>query len=288
MKSILVVLAGVESDASTLSCALSLARPFDAHLDCLHVRVNVQEFAASVSSYDTSGQRPDEFIDSILDKVKERGAAARQRFDAFCASQRLTLVTTPPGPQCVTASYRDLDGSLVQRVILASRTHDIVVLSRGDAHDGFDVGAIGNVLEGAGRPVLLAPPRIVSQLADTVAVAWKETRETTRAVASALPILAKAKNILILAAPEGDWEQTITSMDCLAEYFRWHGLASTTGCVMLKGQSTYDAVLEAARGAKADLLIMGGYGHSRVREFVLGGFTRSVLTDMDLPVLLAH
>lgn len=247
-----------------------------------------REIAARVSSYDLSGQRADELFESLLDRDKQRVAAARQSFDAFCVSQQVMLASTPPGPQCVTAAYRDVDGNAAGQVILASRTHDIVVLSRGDADCGLDIGAIGNVLEGAGRPVLLAPAKTVSRLTDSIVVAWNETREATRAVASALPVLAVAKNILILAAPEGDWEATTASMDRLAEYLRWHGLSATTGCVMLREQSSDDAVLEAVRGGNTDLLVMGGYGHSRLREFVLGGFTRRVLHGADFPVLLAH
>ena len=105
-----------------------------------------------------------------------------------------------------------------------------------------------------------------------------------------MPVLAKAQRIEILSANENDG-QVSHCLDCsesVVQQLRWHGLNATAHFILPAGRSVPDAILETAHGLHADLLVMGGYGHGRLREFVFGGFTRRILEGVALPVFLFH
>jgi nucleotide-binding universal stress UspA family protein len=120
--------------------------------------------------------------------------------------------------------------------------------------------------------------------AKRVAIAWKPTREAARATASALPFLARATEVVVLTVEE---EAAADEADRLVRNFAWHGLAARAERLP-PGPEGAAATLLAAAQQRADLLVMGGYGHGRLREWVFGGFTEQVLTDAPLPVLIAH
>jgi nucleotide-binding universal stress UspA family protein len=161
------------------------------------------------------------------------------------------------------------------------------VLSRGEA--GEIPPETGSILTGCGRPILLVPPAIPEDFSGTVAIAWKETAEAARAVTAAMPILKKASRIVVLSANEsGEAAQAEASAVCLADQLRWHGVKVQAHQVPLDMLAPAEAVLAVAADMGAALVVMGGYGHSRAIEFVLGGFTRYALGHTQLPILLAH
>jgi nucleotide-binding universal stress UspA family protein len=105
-----------------------------------------------------------------------------------------------------------------------------------------------------------------------------------------MPILCKAHKIVVLSANEDD-SKAMECLDCyesVANHLRWHGASAEGRYVVPAGRSVPDAVLESAREAGADILVMGGYGHSRLRELIFGGFTRRVLQGVELPVFVFH
>jgi nucleotide-binding universal stress UspA family protein len=122
-------------------------------------------------------------------------------------------------------------------------------------------------------------------IGDTIAVAWNGSTESTRAVAGALPLLMNADQIHILTAASPRTE--VERGDGLAKYLSWHGV-SCEHHPMYPTNEVGAALLTTSRELGADLLVMGGYGRSRVRELVFGGVTRTVLGQYDLPILLAH
>ena len=105
-----------------------------------------------------------------------------------------------------------------------------------------------------------------------------------------MPLLQKARRIDVFSANESDKGATgcVDCSDSIVRYLRWHGLTAMGHFVIPAGRTAAEAVLESARDTEADLLVMGGYGHSRVREFIFGGFTQRILKGAELPVLLFH
>jgi nucleotide-binding universal stress UspA family protein len=118
-----------------------------------------------------------------------------------------------------------------------------------------------------------------------IAIAWKPEAPASRAVALAMPLLVRASEVIVATVEESVDQRD--EIDRLARYLGRHGLNATIAR-MRPGPDGPAATLLAAMTGKADLLVMGGYGHSRMREWVFGGFTTHVLAGAPLPVLLAH
>ncbi len=288
-KTLLVPLLGENGDQAVLETAWLFARGFDAHLDCLHVRPNALEMAVRLTAVDAAVAAPvtAELWKSLEDEAAARAKSARACFDQVSAERGIVQPARPPHPQGVSGAYRESEGNFLRAVIGQARTRDLIVLGR--CEPALDAGALGDVLVSAGRPLLLAPKKAPQALFDTVAIAWKDTAEAAGALALAMPVLTKAGRIVVLAAAEGDAsvEDAQASAARVQEYLHWHGLACETQCVPAV-RGALHTVMEAAAKASANLLVMGGYGHSRLREFVFGGFTSSVLDGAHLPIFMAH
>ena len=176
----------------------------------------------------------------------------------------------------------------VQRALVA----DLLVLGQRDPTDatGFDVPAdfVEAVIIDSGRPALVVP-YVGEATAEpqTVLVAWKPTRESAHAVTAALPFLRQAKNVHVVCSAEHivDTQQALAQV---GQYLRWHGIPSVREHHGLAGGDVGDGLLSLAADVGAALLVMGCYGHSRARELVLGGASRTVLQSMTVPVLMAH
>jgi len=141
----------------------------------------------------------------------------------------------------------------------------------------------------SGKPVLVVPyigPQ-GSSIGRTVMIAWKETRETARAVAAALPLLQQAQRVHV--ATWGD-EHAVERrrMPELLAYLGRHGVEAVPHHYGDEPGSVGETILSAVADLDADLLVMGGYGHSRAREWILGGATRTILESMTVPVLMSH
>lgn len=143
----------------------------------------------------------------------------------------------------------------------------------------------------SGRPVLLLPESATRQLAssfDTVAVAWDHSRSATRAVADALPILQGAKHVHVVTVADEKRLHRAGSGVELCKHLARHGVEVTFEQAQAKGRAIGDVLEAYAVERNIDLLVMGAYGHSRLREFILGGATRRVLTRPFGWTLLSH
>jgi nucleotide-binding universal stress UspA family protein len=135
-----------------------------------------------------------------------------------------------------------------------------------------------------GKSVLLAPSRPVA-LAGIAVVAWNGSAEAARAVAAALPLLAAAREVHVVTIEES---QRRADPDALARYLAWHRIDARTRLIAGKGANAVTAIDEECEMHGANLLVMGGYTHSRLRELIFGGVTAHVVKHAALPVLLAH
>jgi nucleotide-binding universal stress UspA family protein len=163
---------------------------------------------------------------------------------------------------------------------------DLVICARGPAKHFTTRLLLESALLNTGRPLLIPSARgtPANSESGTVAIAWKPTPQAARAVAAAMPLLARAKEIVVMTVEE---EGLPAQTDGLVRNLAWHGLRVTAERLGSKERDPANALLDAA-SKTASLLVMGGYGHSRIREFVFGGFTRQVLVDAPLPVFMAH
>lgn len=212
----------------------------------------------------------------------ERRTRTRTAFDRAMST---------PGP---VASWSDtsevpLTGAFVQQAIYA----DLLVLGQRDPADPLRTAVPPDfnesVILGSGRPALVVPyVGWSSGIGDTVAIAWKPTAEAARAVAAAMPMLQRARRVHVLAWGAAQRPAITGPALDFDGYLRLHGVEATWHREDEEPAAAGDLLLSRAFDLDADLLVMGCYGHSRARELVLGGVSRTVLRSMTLPVLMSH
>ncbi|MEM7253374.1 MAG: universal stress protein [Pseudomonadota bacterium] len=170
----------------------------------------------------------------------------------------------------------------------AGRAMDLVVIGQHDPDDPYacPFGDIGELCVSAGRPLLVTPYiNAPAKLATNIMLAWNGGREAARAAADALPFfqLADRVDVVRVAGRKSDPHD-----DRIIEYLNSHGINAELHHHANGGIDIGDQLLSSAASLSATMLVMGAYGHSRAREFVLGGATRTILSSMTVPVLLSH
>lgn len=177
-----------------------------------------------------------------------------------------------------------------EHLIDLARLHDLTIVPSSET-DVLGGSVTQAVIFGTGHPTLLLPSghgaKSLHRL-DKVVVAWDYSREAARAMADALPILAKAKKVHILSVLGEKGIHTTCALGDLEKYLAAHQVKYVFDQVPLKDVTISERVMSYASEVEADMLVMGAYGHSRFREFVLGGATRGVLSDPKLPVFVSH
>jgi nucleotide-binding universal stress UspA family protein len=292
IKTILVPVTGSAADSAVFASALAIARPFAAHLDFLHVRVDPAAMAVGMAADGGGAAMVGGLVERLDEDADRHEARARQRFDEFCAGERLTIAEAPPG-----AAGRSAPGPTAQWVRQIGvepywvtehgRAVDLIVIGRPADGEGVVPETIEAAVLDSGRPVLIPAATALTAPPETIVIAWKATREAAHAVSAALPFVALAKQILILTVAE-DENLSSEEGNQLMQSLRWRGIEVEAHRLHPDGRSPAETLIDAAAGRRA-LLVMGGYGHSRLREWVFGGFTRHVLeTAAPVPVLIAH
>jgi nucleotide-binding universal stress UspA family protein len=208
-----------------------------------------------------------------LDAIKKQIAPCLERLDKT-ASLETHLLDPQDARQSVGRRARFVD------LVVVSRPAERVL---GDVHTPLIEGAL---LE-SDRPVLVVPPNWRrAALGRRIVICWNASREATRALADAAPFLDAAESVCVLTASES--ASPDAASDLLCEHLRRH-CADTSMHRLDPGASTDAlALLEAAAGRNADLIVMGGYGRTRLSEIMFGGVTREMLAGAQLPILMAH
>ncbi|MBK8085738.1 MAG: universal stress protein [Devosia sp.] len=274
IKDIVVHLTGSDEDTVRLAYAGAVAGLFDAHLTGLQVNV-IPEI---ISMTDPSGSA---YLQTLIAESTARADAA-----AVKLREQLGRLGTPTELRRLDVYPGEIGKSLATEV----RTSDLFVGTRPYGDPAGSSSIEETVLFRSGRPCVFLPPKQVSQAEhDTVFVAWKNTPEAARALANALPFLAKSSAVIIGIVEEGGaGEQYGEEPGAdVGRYLSRHGIGSEIR--MINGwNDTGAALLNESKRAGADLIVMGGYGHSRFREWALGGATRHLLDHAEVPVLMAH
>jgi nucleotide-binding universal stress UspA family protein len=187
-------------------------------------------------------------------------------------------------PGAFHVSYRLAEGREADEVAARGRLADLVIVAGASEgqDEGFAPGLEAALFE-TGGPVLMVPGAVSGDFGKAVAVAWDGTMEAARAARGALPLRAEA--VFVLTA---DMDKAQAKPSQLASYLAQHGIEAKTWAFRPDGTSLGEALLAEAGEAGADMLVMGAYGHSRLRELVLGGVTRTVTAKAGIPVLMAH
>ena len=281
LKAILASLTGYASDKTVMETAFAIAGPAAAHIEALHTRIDAVEAAAiaQIAADHVYGSLQDVSRD-IAQEEQILSRAAQAAYAEACARH------SAKGGGKATASYREVT-TLANETLHQARVHDLTVTARVPelARERLD-----SLVITAGKPVLIAPSVPPGTVGHTVVLAWKNTPEAARAVTAALPILARAKQVIVAAISESRTEEDAeqASTDGVVALLERHGIPATLRIAATARVPVEEKLKEIAYEAGADLLVIGAYSHSRMKELVLGGVTRALIADCDIAVLMVH
>ena len=287
IKTIFVPTSGAETDRSVLETALAAGRVLDAHLDLFHVDLSAGEASAHAHLEFCQGPELADALGPLSQHEKARSVRARKHFETFCAANRIPVYNAPGGVGEVSASWLQQTDRASERLLFQARHHDLIVLGRRRNNDYLPGGLIEALLVQSGRPILIAPPAPPRSVTGTVVVGWKETAEAARSLAFSLPLLKQAKNVLLLAVSEHGAASSEALHDC-AQQLAWHGVIAEVVTTGDGSRSAAVEMMEATARARAELLVVGGFGHGQLRELIFGGVTQALIGRADLPVFMAH
>ena len=273
MKSLLVHVDNSSACKARVESALSLAGEFDARVTALYV---IPTFLMPVYAEAPVGPE-------IIDLIRQAGLDSANEVKKLCRSLKQTS-----GAQC---EWRAIEGDPVNTICETARCFDLVILGQYNPDDPGDLnlGVADHVISDAGLPCLIVP--YITQKVDvtgTALIAWDGSREAARAVRDAIPFLKKALRVEILCINPGQSDEGNVAGEGVCGYLFHHGIDSEVHRLHNKDIPTGDILLSHAADISADLVVAGAYGHTRLREKILGGVTRHLLEHMTVPVLTSH
>ncbi len=273
-KDILVYADGSKVAATRLDVAAAIARAQGAHLTALHVK------ALPYVMSDFAGSFPPTVIEWQEAWSEEQATKARQAVDDAARRTGQDI------------EWRLVRGDAGSVSLLHSRYADLVVVSQGATESEDATVADGlpeTLVMGSGRPALIVPRYgKCPTLGARVMVAWNRTREAARAVHDALPILRGAEAVTVMEVNPRTGETSHIPGAEIATHLARHGVKAEVSSTVADEIEVGDAILSRLADLGADLLVMGAYGHSRLREYAFGGATLHILRHMTVPVLMSH
>lgn len=280
---ILAPLTGGTRDANVLASAFAAAKPFNAHVVALFVRPDLAE-AMPFFGEGVSGAVVQEIIDAAKEAAAAAADVAQKTLATTAMSAGMNVIAGPVKSDSATASWRDVQGNFADQVVQESLLSDLVVfgpLSESDK-PGLTEAFEAALLE-AGKPVLLTAQTPPKNLTRCIAVGWNGSATSAHAISAAMPFLKKAEHVEIFVVKKQE-----SGPADLNEYLNLHGLSAGQTVIDAGDKPVGEVLLSAAAAKGASLLVLGGYGHTRLREMFMGGVTRHVVSHADLPLLLVH
>lgn len=283
---ILVPVTGTESDRAVLSTAIDAGRLFNAHVEAVFAHPDPQAavpqvgvpFSLDVVEAIVGGQE-------MYAKAAE--AAARATLAGLCDEMGVRIVDTPCCTDSVTCSFRNEGGMLPMIVAYRARLSDLVVFPAPHLPGLLEVTeAFLNVLTGIERPVIVSAGVSTGRIARSVAIGWDGSRSAARAVSAAMPFLRGAELVHVLEVDEGRARHG--GGNGIQQYLNLHDVKCTRQSLRLDEATVGETLADGAAHGGADLLVMGGYGRSHLRETIFGGVTSDVLARAQMPVFLVH
>ena len=277
IKDLLVTVDAGPSTERRVALAAWLAGCFEAHLVGLHPSSTA---AAGLYSASFDSALFDAAMQENFDRLEQRSLQARSSFEA---------ATSRNG---ISAEWRVARGYPGPDTVLHARYADLAILGqRWTDYDDLDYPDPADVVLDAGCPVLVVPRAgHFERIERHALVAWNASREAARAVRDALALLKRVKAVTVLAVnpKQGTHGHGQEPGADIALHLARHGIKVEIDHSLAPGTNPADEILSRASDYGSDLIVMGAYGHSRMRELVLGGVTRSILAQMTVPVLMSH
>ena len=284
IRKLLLPLTGTAAGESALATALKVAQMWNAHVLALHVRVDSRD-VAPLAGEGLSGAMIEEMMSATEKESSDRAHAIHAMFDRFVARHQVSLAAPHYNLNHATAAFASVTGREEDIVAQQARLSDLTIVPHPQSEDDVSSSdALHAVLFDSGRPVMVAPHTPPATIGSRICVAWNGTAESAAGVLAAIPWMQRADAIRVLTA-EGYQRRGPEAQD-LAEYLALHGLKAEIATFQPVDRTVGMGLLKAAQDFGADLLVMGAYSHSRLRQLILGGVTRVVLEKAGLPVIM--
>jgi nucleotide-binding universal stress UspA family protein len=269
IKYILVQVDELPASPNRLQLAIHLAHRLDARLIGAFLMPTPDLVALADSSAAVVA------LAATMDRLKQEARAAEANFTELLRNHD------------VQGEWRSASGLAAPQIPRWANAVDLVVLGQTDPDNpGWE--APETIILSCGRPVLVVPyAGRFDRVGESVLIAWNGSRESSRAMHDALPLMARSSAATALSVNPGPTESAALTGDVVLHLAR-HGLQTKAELVETKELAASDVVLSRVADLGADLVVMGAYGHSRLREMILGGMTREILRHMTVPVLMAH
>jgi len=288
VRNILTVINDAQSSRATLQSAIQVARYLNCHIDALHVRADPVAALPMVGEA-MSGAMVDEMMKVAEMEADGRAKAARAMFDELIAA---TDARTAANASGFGAAWLEDRGVEEQVVAVRACRADMILLARARPDtETADLMTLNAALMQSGRPVLVTPPQAplpmapIDQAFERIALFWNGSIEATRAVTAALPFLTKADQVTVLRVEEEEW---FAPTEDLESFLAHHGVRTGISKVLPREERTGTALLSASAEIGAQMMVMGAYTRSKLRQLILGSVTGYVMQHATLPVLLCH
>ncbi|HYB10967.1 MAG TPA: universal stress protein [Alphaproteobacteria bacterium] len=272
-KDLLVHVDGSKHAEARVRFAVSLAERFSAHLSGLYAAL-------------PTGMSPliaDQFPPEMVEDMEARAAQQREGAEALFKKHTAKMKDK-------TLWIEGVGDDRAKIVALAARDSDLTILGQVDPDEvgrGVSFDLPEQVAMASGRPALVIPYAWDSRnFGEQVLVAWNASPQAARAVNDALPLLVDSKRVVILTINAKSGEEVPSSG--IVRHLKRHGVAAEAHPIVADDIKTSDMILSRASDESASLIVMGVYGHSRLRELVLGGVSRDMFQRMTVPILVAH
>ncbi len=275
-KTILAYLARPDGVQGVMDAALPLAGKFGAHLIGTHVISRVPVIGT------IDAQVPPDIIEQYVQHMREDAAVIEAAFSNAVKGARVQT-------EWRQHEQKILGADILQMISEQTRCADLVVMGQSGAEQR--VGELtADIVIAAGRPVIIVPDGAAdTSLADKIVIAWDGSREATRAAFDSLPLLKEAQTVLVVTIQKRGREDAVAPPGGeLALSLARHGVNAEAVLAGKGDESTGEALSRYVSEQDCDLLVMGCYGHSRLRERLFGGATRHILQNMTLRVLMSH
>lgn len=286
IRSVLALIDGGSASEQALKAAVQVGLAFDAHVEVLHVEPPINPLVP-VMPEGVGVAGATRLADDLEADQRKRTAHARALFESHCVDAGLK-VTEPDEERYAIASFawRLVSGHDNPELARRGRLVDLIVMGRPDEADGgVDSAALEAALFDTGRPVLIAGNTPLEIKGAHMVIAWDGSREATRSLSASLPFLNAAGSAVIISITD---EEAPADLSDLGVYLRGHGVETETLSANREERTIAEALHHELVSEKANLTIMGAYGHSVIGEFLFGGVTRDMLKDPDLTLFLAH
>ncbi len=284
VRKFLLPLSSPVSGEVALHTALLLTKTWNAHLQVLYIRTDTRDIAP-LASEGMSGAMIQDMITAAEKDSTSRTRSLQTLFTTAAEEHEVRIGTPEFGSPSSSASFEAISGRDDEIIAHHARLADLTIVPHpGAGEDVANADALHAVLFDSGRPVLLAPFTRPVSIGKRIAVAWNGLSNSAAALGSAIPLIRGAEAVRVLTSPE--YSRRGPGAEEVIEYIAHQGITADIAIFNSIDREVGAGLLRAAEDFRADLMSMGAYSTSRLRQLILGGVTRYVLENADLPVIM--